>query len=115
MPLFTLVGLGIAVGHHFYFQYLDGRLAPNHGISSQQVVKQVGNAFVFLALACFRASIVIAYYQYIWTIFKRKALKISSIDKVFSLPSRLLSFFSFQLIGEAPFALVLGAVPWYLL
>jgi hypothetical protein len=112
MSLFALIGLGIAVGHHFYFQHLDGHLAPDDGVSSQQVVKQVGNAFVFLALACFRASIAMAYSQYIWTIFRRNALKISSIDKVFSLPSRLLSFFSLQLVRDAPFALVLGAVPW---
>lgn len=112
MPLFALVGLGLAIGHHFYFSYLDGNLVPGAGVSSQQIVKQVGNAFVFLALACFRASIVIAYNQYIWTIFRRNSLKVSIIDKVFSLPSRLLSFFSFQLLGQAPLALVLGAVPW---
>lgn len=113
MPLFALAGLAIAVGHHFYFQHLDGDLAPDDGVSSQQVVKQVGNAFVFLALACFRASIVIAYNQYIRTIFRRRLLKVSSVDKVFSLPSSLPSFLSFQLLREGPFAPVLGAIPWY--
>jgi hypothetical protein len=49
MPLFALVGLGIAIGHHFHFQHLDGDLAPDDGVSSQQIVKQVGNAFVCLA------------------------------------------------------------------
>jgi hypothetical protein len=113
MPIFPLIGLGIAIGHHFYFQYLDGRLAPDNGVYSQQVVKQVGNAFVFLALACFRASIVIAYNQYIWTIFRRNSLKVSTIDNLFSLPSRLLSFLSWQLVSKAPLAVFLGAVPWY--
>jgi hypothetical protein len=113
MPIFALAGLGIAIGHHFYFQYLDRRQAPDDGVYSQQVVKQIGNAFVFLALACFRASIVIAYNQYIWTIFRRKSLKISTIDNLFSLPSRLLSFMSWQVLSKAPLAVVLGAVPWY--
>lgn len=113
MPIFALAGLGMAIGHHFYFQSLDGHLAPDDGVYSQQVAKQVGNAFVVLALACFRASIVIAYNQYIWTIFRRNSLKVSTIDNLFSLPSRLLSFFSWQLLSKAPLAVVLGAVPWY--
>ncbi|KAE9368373.1 hypothetical protein N431DRAFT_470085 [Stipitochalara longipes BDJ] len=114
MSLFTLLGLLIAIAHNFYFQHLDGQLALDNGLSSQQIVKQAGNAFVFLTLACFRAAIMIAYNQYIWTIFRRKALKVSSVDKVFSLPSKLLSFCSLQLLKEAPFALILGAVPWLL-
>ena len=113
MPVFALAGVGIAIGHHFYFQGLDGHLAPDSGVSSQQIVKQVGNAFVFLALACFRASILIAYNQYIWSIFRRNSLKLSTIDNLFSLPSRLLSFCSIQLLRKAPLAVILGAVPWY--
>ena len=88
-------------------------MAADEGALSQQIVKQIGNAFVFLVLALLKAAILVAYNQYIWAIFRRRSLKIAVIDKAFSLPSSLASFFSFELLGEAKLALIIGAFSWY--
>ena len=113
MPVCTLCGIVLALGHHFFFAYLDGRQASDEGALSQQIVKQIGNAFAFLVLALLKAAILVAYNQYIWAIFRRRSLKIAVIDKALSLPSSLASSFSFELLGEAKLALIIGTFSWY--
>jgi hypothetical protein len=51
--------------------------------------------------------------QYIWTIFRSKSFKLRVIDKIFSLPFKISSFLSFQLLGDVKLALLMGAFSWY--
>jgi len=83
MPLCTLCGIAQALWHHFFlfFSYLNGRQVSDESMLLQRVVKQIGNAFVFLVLAVLKAAILVAYNQYIWTIFRRRSPTVAVIDK----------------------------------
>jgi hypothetical protein len=85
MPLYTLCGISQAPWHHFFFSYLNDRQSFDEGMLFQHVVKQIGNAFVFLVLvvlkpAVLKPAILVAYNQYIWTIFRRRSPKVAVID-----------------------------------
>jgi hypothetical protein len=112
LPAFTILGIGLAIGHHVLYLKLDDNTVDTESKLSQQALKQAGNAFAFLVIAACRIAIQEAYNQHIWMVFRKTPLKIGVIDKVFSLLSTLLSFFSIQILVKAKIALLLGIFSW---
>jgi len=110
MICFALVGISIALGHHFYFSSLDGTVAGSE--TRQQWALRFGTAFSFLVVACLKTANDQAYQQYIWTIVRRKSLSLGTLDKLFGLLSNPFSFFSLDLIWQARFAVLLGFICW---
>lgn len=108
--LWALVGFGWAIGHHFYYQSLDGTKAGSS--SRQSWAVRFGTAFAFLVVASLRAACDIAYKQYIWTLFKRKAFSLDTLDKLFSVTSDPTAFVSWEFIRYAKIAFLVAIVCW---
>ncbi|EPE27565.1 hypothetical protein GLAREA_04356 [Glarea lozoyensis ATCC 20868] len=109
---FTLAGVAIAIGHHGYYMSLHG--TPVGSAARQNWALRFGTAFSFLSIALLRTACNVAYKQYIWTLFKRKAFSIAAIDRLFQLTNDLTAFRSLELIKRAYLAVALAVVAWCL-
>lgn len=108
--LWTLAGVGWAIGHHLYYRSLDGTKA---GSSSQQHwAVNFGTALAFLVVASLRAACDIVYQQYIWTVFKRKSLSLDALDKLFSVTADPTAFVSWEFITHAKIAFLVALMCW---
>ena len=106
----ALVGISWAIGHHFYYQSLDGTRAGSSARQSWPV--RFGTAFAFLVVASLRAACDTAYQQYIWTLFKRKALSLDTLDRLFSVLSDPTAFMSWEFLTHAKIAFLIAIVCW---
>lgn len=110
MVLWALVGLGWALGHHFYYHSLHGTTAgsPSH----QNWALRFGTAFSFLAITCLRASGDIVYKQYIWTLFKRKPLSVHTVDNLFAATQDPLALMSLEFLRHAKVVYLVALICW---
>lgn len=90
----TCAGIALAVGHHLYYS-LDG--TPAGSTSRQQWALRYGSALAFLVVALLKTACDAAYHQHIWTLVKREALSLRSLDALFSLTTDPISFLSLEL------------------
>lgn len=113
LPLLTLCGTALAIGHHLTFARFNGKIVSESLYVSQTAVKQIGNVLVFLVLASFKSVINDSYNQYIWMIVRRDSFKVQTLNKAFSLPTSPFSFFSLDLLQSAKLGFLLGIFSWY--
>lgn len=111
MTTLTIVGLGCALGHHSYYRALQGRVAGSPSRQNWTVI--FGTAFAFLVVSCLRATCGIAYKQYIWIIFRRKSLRLSILDKLFTATADPFAFLSYGFIRNAKLAFVIALTCWF--
>ncbi|KAF7907530.1 uncharacterized protein EAF01_005116 [Botrytis porri] len=79
------IGFLLSIGHHVFYNSLDGTIAGD--LARQAWSLQVGAAFAFLAVICFRVAIVAALNQLIWKIVKDSALTMGTVlHIIISLP-----------------------------
>lgn len=111
-----IAGAGVALGHHFYYQHLDGKEvstdASRWNYQSQQWQLRYGNAFAFVAKTCFAASITVAYQQHIWTTMRRKSITVSGLDATFGATNYLSSFLNTAFLFHVKVGAVLAALTW---
>jgi len=110
MVCLALSGVLLALGHHFYYLFLDGTVAGS--ASRQQWAIRFGTAFSFLVVACLKVASGQAYEQYIWTIVRRKSFSLGALDKFFRLLSNPFRFLSLELLLHTRFAVFLAAICW---
>jgi hypothetical protein len=91
-----LLGGAMVVGHHHFYQSSNYLKTPNN--FSQQLNTAYGTAFAFVAKACMIAAVGSAYTQYIWTDFRKKLIKISTVDSTFTAISSIVSMLDPQFI-----------------
>ncbi|KAF7874062.1 hypothetical protein EAF04_002734 [Stromatinia cepivora] len=106
-----LSGLLLAIGHHVYYNSLNG--TPAGDATRQAWSIRFGTVFAFLVVACFKAITVSALGQYLWTVVRAKILTISDLDKLYALTSNPISMFSFSVIKNATLAASIGTIFWY--
>jgi hypothetical protein len=71
-----------------------------------------GTALAFLAKACMIAAVGSAYTQYIWFDFRKKCIRISTIDSTFTATSSIISLLDYQFIWSCKVGAVLAALMW---
>lgn len=108
-----VVGIVLAVGHHFYYQSLDGTTVSSD--TRQEWALRAGTAFAFLTHSSLVASAGTAYAQRLWVTVKRKQFRIGALDNVFSLQSNPFSFLSWEVLSRAKLLCLLGLCIWYVL
>jgi hypothetical protein len=69
-----LCGLAFALSHHFYYASMNGSTAGDAAKQAWPI--RFGTAFAFLVVSCLQAATASALAQYIWTVVRRKPLKI---------------------------------------
>jgi hypothetical protein len=110
MVVWALLGLGWALGHHFYYQSLDGTRAGSS--SRQNWAVRFGTALSFLVVTCVRASCDSVYKQYIWTLFKRRSFSLSTVDGLFSATQDPRSLMSLEFLQHAKVAYLIATICW---
>ncbi|KAK3941688.1 hypothetical protein QBC46DRAFT_285883 [Diplogelasinospora grovesii] len=112
MVFFLCLGIGAAVGHHFYYRSRNGKPVPSE--NDQQWIIRIGTAFALASTGFLRVAVGLAHAQYIWTIFRRKAVSLGGIDKLFTLTSNPTGLFSAEVLRVGSIAVFIGLVSWCL-
>lgn len=121
--LFTIVGplllaVLLIIGHHFYYDSLDGepdqaddsfsRSNVKNYFQSQTGAQAAGNAFAFAIKACLTSAIGTAFIQLTWRLVKDQACTVSALDAMWNSQTDPLAFAN---LGFWKAATVLVAVP----
>ncbi|KAK7041992.1 hypothetical protein R3P38DRAFT_2610994 [Favolaschia claudopus] len=127
-PLFKIIAAWIAagalaVGHHFFYAWLDGTLAltedmdilhvSRHNlIHSQPGASAIGTAFAVLVSAFLGLSASTAFLQSSWRVVGQRAFTLSGLDALWSSPHNALAFLSFDLWRSARGIVIVSALAW---
>lgn len=107
---YLLVGIGFALGHHLYWNSLEGTVVPSE--TDQEWSKRLGIVAAFIAQSTLTLAVGVAYTQRVWLSVKRRPMTLSSLDKVFSLQEDVFAFLSWEVLRKVKFLCLLGLVAW---
>lgn len=108
LGLITL-GTVVAVAHHFTYRYLDRKPVT---VFPEQWARNIAAAAAFVVKTCFTIATGIAFTEVLWWSLRKRLTKIGSLDKLFTVQSNPLSFFSADGVKTAPLAMALAAIAW---
>jgi hypothetical protein len=117
-----ILGLGFAIGHHGFYNSLQGNPIPTNSyrligqdFSKQQINIFVGNAFAFAAKIFFTLSITSAYIQLFWRYMKsvKQSPTLTELDWASSGLDNVLSLLNVKLGRRYPFLVLLAISFWY--
>ncbi|KAJ5092865.1 hypothetical protein N7456_008726 [Penicillium angulare] len=125
MIVTLVLAIVIAVGHHAFFQYLNGRAvhaesnstshAASFHISDQQLNTSIGILLALLVKGLLGASITAAFDQCAWKeLIKGRRVKIGLIDDLFIVLRNGLMILNFGLWRQYSLAMLLGTTIWLL-
>lgn len=110
MLLSMLAGIAFGVGHHAYYQSLNGTEVES--TEQQQWAVRIATGLAFLTKSAFTIVAGIAFSQYLWVIARRKAMPLQSLDAMFAMNSNLMSFFDGNVLAHAKILTVIGIIGW---
>ncbi|KAE8857471.1 hypothetical protein PTNB29_08538 [Pyrenophora teres f. teres] len=96
--LFMLFGIAFALGHHLYYNALDGEPVIE---GTQEWAIRIGTGLAFLAKACLIASAAISYQQQYWRVLRSRPMSIGSIDDIMSLLANPACFCNWEVWRKA--------------
>jgi hypothetical protein len=105
-----VVGIALALGQHFLYDYLHHRVENNEAKKVRWVL--YGRAFAYLSKIAFGGCCVLVYRQRIWRTFRSSALTILSIDQLFLATEDPSLFVNWETVSNAPIAVLMAAVIW---
>ncbi|ETS77828.1 hypothetical protein PFICI_09890 [Pestalotiopsis fici W106-1] len=119
-----LGGVAFAIGHHFFYQSLDGQ-APSHdtsdrlyglmqNLSGQQTNIAVGTLLAFLVKALLGIAISRAQDQFSWKAIKGRPTELRLIDSLLSAQHSIVDVLNIRLWGRHPVAMIIAVVYWLL-
>ncbi|XPS71716.1 hypothetical protein M3J09_003893 [Ascochyta lentis] len=106
------LGGGMSIAHHLFYQSLHNTKTP--GDFSQQLNTAYGTAFAFAAKACFIAAVGSAYTQHMWFNFRKRFVRVSTMDSIFTATSSLLSLLDPRFMWSCKTGAVIAALSWLL-
>ncbi|KAK6335487.1 hypothetical protein TWF696_002261 [Orbilia brochopaga] len=109
-----LAACGLGVGHHYYYSYLDGRVAEH-----QSWYLAGGNAISYVARLLFSASIGLCIRQWFWKAMRAQPWTLGTIDKLHGVKDSPLSLvtspgFAGTFLARAPIGLLITLFVWTL-
>lgn len=114
-----LAGVLFAVGHHLFYQGLDGTVASDVSIfgsdlSRQQASIAIGTALAFLVKACLVYAVTVAYIQIFWKGAKapNAAPTLSTLDDLACAIDNLLVLFKIRVWATYYVLLLVATVAW---
>lgn len=105
-----IAGTGFAIGHHFYYQWLSGKIVGD--TEKQQWALRIGNLFAAVVATLLKIAIGSAYIQYIWLRLKQKHVSLGTIDAAFQAMDNLISLVIPELLKRMSIALIMVLVCW---
>ncbi|EKJ72312.1 hypothetical protein FPSE_07541 [Fusarium pseudograminearum CS3096] len=107
-----LLGLLVALAHHFYYLYLDMRIVKSQ--SQQQWYLRAGTGLAFLVRAFLSAAVSTAYTQVLWRTLRSRPITIRGVNSLFDVIHNPFEFFTWDLWSAAPLLAVVAVVAWAL-
>ncbi len=104
MYLCFALGVACAVGHHAFYQSLDGRVAD-----SQTQMLRYGTLLAFAAKAWLSAAVVQAFRQRVWAAVRTRFMAVAAVDALFAAAEDLTAFLSRDLFRGSGTAAALAA------
>lgn len=104
------LGLFLAVGHHLYYHYLDGRIIKSQ--NQQEWFLRVGTGIAFLARALLSAAVGFAYTQILWRILRSNSVTIEGVNSLFGVLHNAWDFTAWELWAAAPALAVVAIIAW---
>jgi uncharacterized membrane protein len=123
MLMALISGLFIAIGHHLFYEGLDGQAVPSQGwkaygieFTSQQVNIAGGTALAFLVKLTLVIAVSTSYTQAVWNTAractKERGMSITQLDAAFSVLSNVVALKEVRLWSRYPLLLLLAIVAW---
>lgn len=126
MLIALFAGLLFALGHHVFYDKLDGSEIPtgnytmsfyDSGISKQQSNIAIGTALAFAVKTSFVLAVSTAYFQLFWRSLvgpsSRQPSPLHAIDKAHSALRDATVIINFRSWKRFPLLLTLGLITWY--
>lgn len=122
MALAFLLGLSIAVGHHFFYTELSGRPPPaavyhvpgtSMSLTGQQVNLAVGAALAFLVKSALGAAVAVSAEQSSWRAIKTRSITLGGIDSLLSMRNNLLYLCNLESWKKGRLGVLLTVLYWY--
>jgi hypothetical protein len=111
MLLLFMLAVGAAVAQHNFYTYLNDQIVDDVAISQAWAIR-VGNGFAFLFKTTLVAAIAIAFCQRFWYSVRQKAVRIGSLDAMFSVLGDPLQFLNRDLLSKTKLLCAVAAVAW---
>lgn len=110
-------GMLLALGHHLFYNSLNGKPVgtPQHIIrmvTRQQLNLTLGTLFAFLVKACLAVAVTTAYTQIFWRAVKKRSTILTTIDTIYYGPTNVWSLLSFSVWLKYPLLLLLVLTVW---
>ncbi|KAL4872318.1 hypothetical protein BDV12DRAFT_193756 [Aspergillus spectabilis] len=105
-----IIGVGLAIGHHFYYYSLDGTRVGNQ--SKQEWALRFGTGMAFLTKTFLATAVGIACIQNFWWILRLKPIRLSTLDSMFDIRGNIFNFFDLHIWLRGPNVAVLGLISW---
>ncbi|KAI1053456.1 hypothetical protein LB506_012547 [Fusarium annulatum] len=106
------LGLILAIGHHLYYHYLDGRIIKSQ--NQQEWFLRVGTGIAFLARALLSAAVGFAYTQILWRTLRSKSVTIEGVNSLFGVLHNAWDFTAWELWTATPALAVVAIIAWAL-
>ncbi|KAK5050832.1 hypothetical protein LTR84_003391 [Exophiala bonariae] len=104
------LGLLFAVGHHFYYRWLDGQVVGN--TTRQQWSLRIGSFFALATAASLKVAMANACMQYIWLRLRQRYHKMETIDAAFTMTVDISPFFHSELYKNMHIGVVIAILIW---
>ncbi|KAH6867722.1 hypothetical protein B0T10DRAFT_534122 [Thelonectria olida] len=107
MPFFLILGTVFAIGHHLFYQHLDGKEALQ-----QPLMLRYGTVLAFCAKASLGAAVILARRQRVWMVVRQKVARLGTIDSIFTAAEDITALFDWEAIRKAKIATCLAIYLW---
>lgn len=107
MAFLFVAGIMGALGHHFYYDHLDGQKADN-----QLMKVRYGTALAFFTKTMLVGAVVLSFRQRIWVSFRQKAMTIHAIDGLFAIIEDPTAFRKWEMWKNAKIATIMALATW---
>lgn len=119
-----LAALGSAIGHHLFYDNLDGEpvldsdplssIASFYSISDQQFNVSIGTLFALLVKSLLGIAVSTVFDQFAWKAIKGRMRSIGIIDDLFSALKNGFMVLDYVLWRHYPFSMLLACIAWLL-
>ena len=108
-----LLGIGVALCQHFFYQWLDGKATDGTETHmSQSVAVGLGTAMAFVVKSSLVFAIGVAYCQLFWKYLREQAIRVTDIDSLFTALTSLGNLLLWHTWSRHPFLASIAMISW---
>jgi hypothetical protein len=111
MLICLAIAAASAVGHHCFYQSLDGQSVDKQTYSQSQNI-YIGTAHTTITKLCLSAAVALAYSQVLWRRLLGQRHRLSHIDSLSSLLTTPSALDDWRLLRNFPLLIMLAVVAW---